>query len=159
MPSLLPRCMASAFVPGIVLAACLAWTPHLAAAASDEAKTSADVTIAGDLKALQGDWISKDDSGESVWTFKGDMLHLKTPTREYEMTIKLDAAAKPEKTIDFSVSESSPNSAGTKALGIYKTDADTGKLQICFGGGDAPRPAAFKMEFPSAFLFELTKKK
>ena len=55
--------------------------------------------IEGDLKALQGDWTSKDDQGESTWTFKGDKLHLKTPDREYEITIKIDDKAKPDKTI------------------------------------------------------------
>ena len=152
-----PRCMVPAFAILVSLAMSLGYATR-PALAFDDPKKPADAAVEGDLKTLQGEWISKDDSGESTWTFKGDKLHLKTPTREYEMTIKLDPAAKPEKTIDFNVSATPPNSAGTKALGIYKADLEKGKLQICFGGGDAARPTEFKMEFPSAFLFELKKK-
>ena len=43
--------------------------------------------IEGDLKAMQGQWISKDGQGmESVWKFKAEHVSLKTPTRAYEMT-------------------------------------------------------------------------
>ena len=115
-----------------------------------------DNEIKGDHKAIQGTWISKDDMGESIWIFKGDKLSLKTPTRAYEMTIKLDPDSKPERAIDFKVLESSPDAKNTKADGIYKIDGD--KLQICFGGQEAGRPKEFKMDFPNSFLFELKKK-
>lgn len=111
----------------------------------------------GDLKALQGAWISKDDSGESTWTFKGNTLSLKTPGREYEIVIKLDEASKPHKAIDFDVDKESPNAAGYKATGIYKLDGD--KLSICFGEEQSGRPKEFEGDFMSTFLFELTKKK
>ena len=63
------------------------------------------------------------------------MSPLKTPTRAYEMNIKLSAKGEPEKHIDFDVSESSPNAKGYKAQGIYKF-TDDGTLKICFGDGD-----------------------
>ena len=112
----------------------------------------------GDLKAFQGEWISKDEMlGESTWIFKDDKLSLKGGDRAYEMTIKLDSNAKPEKTIDFDVLDSSPNAKGVKSPGIYKFDGET--LKICFAGTDSPRPKEFKSEFPMAFSVELKKKK
>ena len=114
------------------------------------------VEIKGDLKTFQGEWVSKDESGETTWSFKGDKLSLKTPSRSYEMTIKLDAEAKPEKAIDFRVLENSPDAKNTKADGIYKIVGE--KIQICFAMQETGRPKEFKMDFPNSFLFELKKK-
>ncbi len=114
------------------------------------------VELKGDLKTFQGEWVSKDDMGETTWSFKGDKLSLKTPTRSYEMTVKLDADAKPEKAIDFRVLETSPDAKNTKADGIYKVDGD--KIQICFAMQETGRPKEFKMDFPNSFLFELKRK-
>jgi uncharacterized protein (TIGR03067 family) len=112
----------------------------------------------GDLKKMQGEWISKDEMlGESTWIFKGDRLSLKGGDRAYEMTVKLDSGAKPERTIDFDVLDSSPNAKGVKAPGIYKFDGEA--LEICFAGVDSPRPKKFESEFPMAFAVKLEKKK
>jgi uncharacterized protein (TIGR03067 family) len=111
--------------------------------------------LTGDAKAFQGTWTSKDDQGESTWVFEGDKLKLDTPSRKYKIVWKLDAEAKPHKTLDLDVQADSPNAASTSGKCIYKLDGD--KLTICFGG--ETRPDEFKNEFPAAFLFELTKKK
>jgi uncharacterized protein (TIGR03067 family) len=118
-----------------------------------------DPKIEGDLKTLQGDWVSKDDQGnESKWTFKGDKLSLKAhPDREYTITIKLDDKAKPEKTIEFAVSEDSKNAKGFKAPGIYKFDGEK-KVSICFGADGKDRPKEFKTDMQTQFSFDLTKK-
>lgn len=116
-----------------------------------------DPKIEGDLKKMQGTWISKDEQGESTWVFKGDKLALKTPTRAYDIKITLDAAAKPIPTIDLKGLADSPNAANYEAKGIYKFDGDT-KLAICFGDDTAGRPSEFKMDFGKSFLFEMTKK-
>ena len=116
-----------------------------------------DPKFEGDMKTLQGEWTSKDDQGESVWTFKGDKLHLKTPDREYMITIKIDEKAKPEKTMDFSVADDSPNSKGFKALGIYKFDGEK-KGSICFGAEGTNRPDKFVTDFGKTFNFDITKK-
>ena len=117
-----------------------------------------DPKIEGDLKLLQGEWVSKDDQGnESKWTFKGDKLHLKAhPEREYKITIKIDEKAKPEKTMEFAVADDSPNSKDFKAKGIYKLDGDK-KASICFGVDDK-RPTEFKTDMQTQFSFDLTKK-
>jgi uncharacterized protein (TIGR03067 family) len=112
----------------------------------------------GDLKKLQGEWVSKDDQGESTWTFKDDKLTLKAPGRDYEVKVKLDEGAKPEKAIDFDVLETSPNAKGYKAAGIYKFDGDD-KVTICFASADAGRPTDYAADFMNTFAFELTRKK
>ncbi len=33
------------------------------------AATADDVKVEGDLKKMQGEWVSMDDQGESTWTF------------------------------------------------------------------------------------------
>ncbi|GAC1469848.1 MAG: hypothetical protein NVSMB9_14210 [Isosphaeraceae bacterium] len=109
-----------------------------------------------DLKNFQGEWVAKDEMGESTWTFKENRLSLKAPSRAYEMTIQLDNDAKPERSIDFQVLESSPNAKGAKALGIYKFEGEA--IWICFGAGDVPRPKEFKNDFPNGLLFKLNKK-
>ncbi len=114
--------------------------------------------LSGDLKAFQGEWVSKDDSGESTWVFKAERLSLKTPTRAYEITITLDPESKPEKAIDLKVLDTSPNAKGYQAPGIYKFDGED-KLSICFGGEGADRPKRFEADFQSTFLFELSRKK
>ena len=140
------------FLPLMALCA-LSLVPSVVSIAQADDKVA---EISGDLKKVQGEWLSKDDQGESTWSFKGNKLSLKTPTRAYEISIKLEAEAKPEKTIDFHVSDTSPDAKGTKAEGIYKFDGE--KLLICFGGQEAGRPKEFKMDFPNAFLYELKKK-
>lgn len=112
----------------------------------------------GDLKKLQGEWISKDDQGESTWSFKDDKLTLKAPGRDYEIKIKVDDQAKPEKAIDFDVLETSPNAKGYKAAGIYKFDGDD-KVTICFASADAGRPKDYTADFMNTFAFQLTRKK
>lgn len=113
----------------------------------------------GDLKKLQGEWISTDEQGaESTWTFKDDKLSLKAPGREYEIKIKVDGDAKPEKTIDFDVLETSPNAKGFKAPGIYKFEGDD-KVTICFGQEGAGRPKDYNADFMNTFTFELSRKK
>ena len=115
--------------------------------------------IEGDLKTMQGQWISKDGQGaESVWNFKEEHVSLKTPTRTYEMNIKLNPKGEPAKHIDFDVSEKSPNAKGYKAQGIYKL-TDDGILKICFGDGDSGRPKEFKTDSGKTFSFDLKKKK
>lgn len=117
-----------------------------------------DPKVEGDLKTLQGDWISKDEQGnESKWTFKKDKLVLKAhPDREYEITIKLDEKAKPEKAMDFAVSDDSKNAKGFKAKGIYKLDGEK-KAKICFGVNDE-RPTEYKTDGMTQFSFDLEKK-
>ncbi|QEH36178.1 hypothetical protein OJF2_47380 [Aquisphaera giovannonii] len=126
--------------------------------AADEPKQV--LKIEGDLKKMQGDWVTIDEktSSESIWKFDGEHVTLKTPTRAYDMRIKVDSEGKPEKKIDFDVSDSSPNAKGYKAQGIYKFD-DDGTFKICFSDGEAGRPKEFKTDFGKSFAFDLKRKK
>ena len=124
------------------------------AARADEPK------IEGDLKLLQGDWVTKDEQGnESNWTIKGDKVSLKAQPgdREYTMTIKIDEKAKPEKTIDFAVSDDSKNAKGFKSPGIYKFDGDK-KVSICFSADGQGRPKVYKTDIPASVSVDLVKK-
>jgi uncharacterized protein (TIGR03067 family) len=123
----------------------------------DDAKKDDKKEISGDLKKMQGEWVSKDDQGESTWKFKEDKLSIKTPTRGYEITLTLDPKAKPHPTMDLKVDDDSPNAKGVTGLAIYKFDGEK-KFSICMGAGEAERPKEFKSDFPQTILFELSKK-
>ncbi len=125
-------------------------------AASSRIQADDSAKVEGDLKAMQGEWVSKDDSGETTWKFQGDRLSVKAPGRAYEFVIKIKADAKPEKHLDFTATDDSPAAKGSKAAGIYKFDGE--KLMICFAAPEADRPREFKTEFPNSFTFELKKK-
>ncbi len=116
----------------------------------------ANTELKGDLKAIQGEWTTKDDSGESTWVFKGDKLTLKTPTRSYDIAVKVDDAAKPNKTMELNVTDASANAKGFKGPAIYKFD-DEKTVTICFGA-DGNRPTEFKADFQTTFSFQLKKK-
>ena len=109
------------------------------------------------LIAMQGVWYSTDSSGETRWTFKGNLLEVDSPTRNYKFRITLDAQAKPHKHFDFEALEDSPNSPGAKSLGIYKFDGPQ-KLFICFAVPCASRPKAFANDMFETFVFELSRR-
>jgi uncharacterized protein (TIGR03067 family) len=136
----------------IVVMACVLGALAAASGFADEPK------VEGDLKSLQGEWVSKDSQGESFWTFKGNHLSIKTPDRSYEITITLDPKQTPEKHIDFEVTADSPNAKGTKAAGIYKLDGEDA-VKIAFAGPDAERPTEYKTEPANSFAFDLKRKK
>ncbi len=153
----MPRHFQTATVRALLVLSLLPGGSCLRRAAAQE-KTQG-LKIEGDLKTMQGEWTSKDGQGaESVWNFKEEHVSLKTPSRAYEMTIKLNSKGMPEKHIDFDVATDSPNAKGYKAQGIYKFTSD-GTLKICFANGDSGRPKEFKTDFGKSFSFDLKKKK
>ena len=105
----------------------------------------------GDLAKLQGDWTAKvgpEKNIEMVITIKGNTVTLKfdTPANgevELKGELKIDEAAKPQKTIDW-VKFIGPNGeAAPENLGIYDfPDADT--VRFCSGGPGNERPTEFK---------------
>jgi|GEM_PF-1111647 len=113
---------------------------------------------ADELKKFDGSWISKDpNSGDATWTFEKGKLKLEAPGRSYKITIKVDTAAKPHKTMDMKVDEDSPNAKNFDGPAIYKFDGED-KISICFGTQGHPTEFMTKDDF-SAFNFELTRKK
>jgi uncharacterized protein (TIGR03067 family) len=101
----------------------------------------------GDLKKLQGDWVSsnKDGTQESHWTFKGNRPSLKTPTRNYRMTIELVPTKDPKKAVNFRVDDDSPNAPKAFVKGIYRFDSND-SLERCAADREADRPTSFKVE-------------
>jgi uncharacterized protein (TIGR03067 family) len=93
----------------------------------------------GDLKKLEGKWTTDSGQGGKVtYSFKGNKLKIETPSRNYEMTVTLDANAKPDKTIDFKIDEAPDDAKGKTSKGIYKFEGND-KFIFCFRPeGDRP---------------------
>ena len=107
------------------------------------------VEIKGDLAKLQGSWtgdvgpeknvpvtlVFKESTVSLIITFNGE-------DRTFKGEVKLDEAAKPQKTIDW-INFKGVNGDDTPPnLGIYKIDAD--KFTVCSGGPGNPRPTEYK---------------
>jgi uncharacterized protein (TIGR03067 family) len=118
---------------------------------------AADEKVEGDLKKVQGKWTAPSGNGEKVtYTFDGKKLKLVAPSRSYEMEVKLDAEAKPEKTIDFKIIEAPEDAKGQTSKGIYKFDGE--KFVFCFAPmGD--RPTKFEMEGYEKIVVTLSRDK
>jgi uncharacterized protein (TIGR03067 family) len=123
-------------------------------AADDAAK---DAKSSADLKKLDGEWTTPSQSGSDVvYTFKGDKLTVKAPTREYKMTLKLDDSAKPNKTIDFHIEQGPDDAKGKTSKGIYKFPGGD-KFVFCFTP-EGERPTKFEQVGFEQFLTELKRK-
>ncbi len=93
---------------------------------------AADGKDEGDLKKLEGKWTTPSGQGGKVtYAFKGNKLKIETNSRTYEMTVTLDATAKPHKTIDFKIDEGPDDAKGKTCKGIYKFDGND-KFTFCF---------------------------
>jgi uncharacterized protein (TIGR03067 family) len=117
-----------------------------------------DAKVEGDLKKLQGKWTAPaGDGGKVAYTFKGKTLKVEAPTRTYEMTVTLDEAVKPEKTIDFKIDEAPEDAKGKTCKGIYKLDGDD-KMTFCFRP-EGDRPTKYEMVGFEQIIVELTRAK
>jgi uncharacterized protein (TIGR03067 family) len=116
-----------------------------------------DEKIEGDLKKVQGEWSGRIMQSEALYTFKGKKLTVKGAARTYEMTVTLNAEAKPEKSIDLKIDEGPADAKGQTSPGIYKFDGDD-KLVICFAPTGA-RPQKFEQKGDEQFVIEMTRKK
>ncbi len=115
--------------------------------------------LSGDLKTLQGTWVSTaDNSQESRWVFEGKKANTSAGGRDYVCQVTLDPKATPHPTIDFRVTEGPDDSAGKTSRGIYKLEGD--KLTICVADpGEGSRPAEFKAVEDESYLFDLKREK
>lgn len=111
-----------------------------------------DEKVTGDLKKLQGTWVS--ESGpESKWSFDGEKLKATVNGGDYICTVKVDSKASPA-TMDLDIKEGA--AAGQASKAIYKFDGE--KLVICVTHpGVADRPTKFEAVEDSVILFELKK--
>jgi len=142
---------ARAFLAPLALGLLIVTGLHAADEAAKDAKSSAD------LKKIEGEWTTPSQGGgDVVYTFKGDKLTVKAPTREYKMTVKLDDSAKPNKTIDFHIDQGPDDAKGKTSKGIYKFDGDD-KFVFCFTP-EGERPTKFEQVGFEQFLTELKRK-
>jgi uncharacterized protein (TIGR03067 family) len=133
---------------GLALAGLLVATAALGGA---EDKSAADV------KKLEGKWTAPSGDGGTVsYTFKGKTLKIEAPTRTYDITISIDPAAKPEKTIDLKIDEAPEDAKGKTSKGIYKFDGE--KVVLCFRP-EGERPTKFEQVGFEQILVELTRVK
>jgi uncharacterized protein (TIGR03067 family) len=110
----------------------------------------------GDLKKLEGKWTAASgDGGKVTYTFKGKKVKIEAPSREYEMTVTLDATAKPEKTIDFKIDEGPDDAKGKTCKGIYKFGGND-KFIFCFRP-EGDRPDKYEQNGYEQILTELTR--
>ncbi|WP_435007347.1 TIGR03067 domain-containing protein [Tundrisphaera lichenicola] len=117
----------------------------------------AEDKIDGDLKAIQGKWSMNSENGDKItYTVEGKKLKVVAPSRTYEMTLKLDAEAKPNKTIDFKIEEGPEDAKGQTSLGIYKLDGE--KFVFCFAP-QGERPSKFETEGYEKIVVTLSKDK
>ncbi|MFM7592852.1 MAG: TIGR03067 domain-containing protein, partial [Isosphaeraceae bacterium] len=91
-------------------------------------------------KALAGTWKTDGADGiDATWTFDGDKLKASVNGNDYKAEFKVDEKAKPNATMDVTITES-PDGDGGKKVGkaIYKLDGK--KLTICVAmpGNDRP---------------------
>lgn len=135
-----------------------AWAVVVTLAIVSPLATAQEPAPEGDLASLQGEWTSQLDQGTAYWTFKGNRLTIKAPTRTYEITFTLDPKMKPHKHIDFEVLEDSPNAPGAQAPGIYEI-VDDNNIRIAVAAANTDRPDNFKSSPTRAFAFDLKKKK
>jgi uncharacterized protein (TIGR03067 family) len=139
--------------------AALAFTALVATGAGTNPGLRADEPkVEGDLKKLQGKWTAPaGDGGKVTYTFKGKTLKVEAPSRSYEMTVTLDDAAKPDKTIDFKIDEAPDDAKGKTCKGIYKLDGDD-KMTFCFKP-EGDRPTKYEMVGYEQIVIELTRAK
>jgi uncharacterized protein (TIGR03067 family) len=111
-----------------------------------------------ELKKLEGKWTTPSGEGGKVtYTFKGTKLKIEAPSRTYEMTVKIDSTAKPDKTIDFKIDEAPDDAKGKTSKGIYKFDGDDKIVLSYCPMGD--RPTKYEQNGYEQILSTLTKVK
>jgi uncharacterized protein (TIGR03067 family) len=119
----------------------------------------ADEALDKELKTLEGEWTVKSEGGGEIsYTFKGDKLEVKAPSRSYKMTVKIDPAAKPEKTIDFVIDEAPDDAKGKTSKGIYKLEDENNTLVFCMRP-EGERPAKYEQVGFEQILSKLKRKK
>ena len=116
-----------------------------------------DKALKGDLKTLQGTWVSE-DGPESQWIFEDDNLKATVNGMFYQCLVTLDEKGKPQREINIKVTGGAAESLGKLSKGIYKIEGDTMKLCISLPGEDS-RPTAFETEDGRFYSFELKKQK
>lgn len=114
--------------------------------------------ISGDLRKLQGAWVTDSaGEGEVTYTFEGRTLKVVAPGRSYVMTVTLDESAEPEKTIDFRIDEAPDDARGRTSPGIYKFEGDD-KFVFCFRP-EGDRPDRYEQVGFEQFLTTLTRRR
>ena len=120
--------------------------------------TAEDKKVEETLKALQGNWVSTENSGfDSSWAFSGDDLKSSVNGNEYVCKVSADPSAKPHATVDLVIKDGPEGAKGQTSKAIYKLDGE--KLILCVALPGRNRPNDFEQVDDEAYLFELKKEK
>ena len=115
--------------------------------------------VTGDLKKMQGTWVRAGEDGPDLkFVFKDEALKADVDGAVYSSKIAVDSKAKPNPTIDLTITEGPGNSAGAVSKGIYKFDGEKLILCVTKPGGDK-RPAEYQATEDESYLFTLKKDK
>jgi len=109
------------------------------------------------LKPFQGTWTSAGEGIDATWTFEGEKVKATVAGMDYTCKAKLDANAKPHRTIDLAIEEGPEEAKGKTSKGLYKLDGE--KLTLCVSAPGKDRPKEFAQVEDEAYLFELKKQK
>ncbi|MBI1323719.1 TIGR03067 domain-containing protein [bacterium] len=110
------------------------------------------------VKALQGKWGNDGSDGfDATWTFTDNKLEANVNGNVYKAEFKLDSGAKPNATMDITITES-PDGQGENKVGkaIYKLEGE--KLVLCVSMPGQDRPTEFSTIDEVQYKFELKKK-
>jgi uncharacterized protein (TIGR03067 family) len=129
-----------------------------ASAGFSGALAAADEELAPALKAVQGVWVSNEDSQfDAKWTIEKDKITATVNGADYVGTLKLDKDAKPHPAWTIAITDGPGDANGKEAKGVYKLDGDKLVVNIAAPGGD--RPKDFDPAEDEIYLFELKKEK
>ncbi|MFO0910775.1 MAG: TIGR03067 domain-containing protein [Isosphaeraceae bacterium] len=120
------------------------------------AAVRADDKVSGDLKKMQGTWVSDNDGHDSKWAFDGENLKTTVGGQEYTSTVKVDEKAEPHRAIDVTIKDGPAEAVGKVAKAIYKFDGERLILCVALPSVDT-RPTDFKSVEGENFVFELKK--
>ena len=134
------------------------WAAPVFALLALSAVRADDAKVTGDLKKLQGTWVSASAEGPDIrWEFEGEKLKAKVGDNEYVCSVKLDEKATPHPTADLTIKEGPGDAVGKTSKAIYKFDGDKVVFCVTTPGNDN-RPTEFKASPDESHLFELKKK-
>jgi uncharacterized protein (TIGR03067 family) len=116
-----------------------------------------DKPAAEALKPFQGSWATDGEGIDSKWTFEGENLKATVNGQDYTCKVTADPAAKPNGTLDMTISDGPEDSKGKISKAIFKFDGEKLTLCVSFPGKD--RPKDFAQIDDEAYLFVLKKQK
>jgi uncharacterized protein (TIGR03067 family) len=142
---------------GLTIACAFAISAGLGLAVSTTRAFGDDKAQSEALKVFQGSWATDGEGIDSKWTFDGENLKASVNGQDYTCKVTADPSAKPNGTLDLTISDGPEESKGKVSKCIYKLDGE--KLTLCVSLPGKDRPKEFAQVDDEAYLFVLKKQK